>query len=90
MPMTVLFKEILLLPLSLNDYIIINPQISRHVIRKLRFVFSPEMLGAVLSEFVKTMRWEVGCCEGCKVGRTSYTTRNLVMSTSYLKWCTLN
>jgi len=47
MPMTVLFKEILLLPLSLNDYIIINPQISRHVIRKLRFVFSPEMLGAV-------------------------------------------
>ena len=47
MPMTVLFKEILLLPLSLNDYIIINPQISRHVIRKLRFVFPPEMLGAV-------------------------------------------
>jgi hypothetical protein len=69
MPMTALFKKTLLLLLSLNDNIIINPQISRLVIRKLSLVFSPEGLRAVLSEFVKTMRWEVGCYEVCEVGR---------------------
>jgi len=47
MPMTALFKKTLLLLLSLNDNIIINPQISRLVIRKLSLVFSPEGLRAV-------------------------------------------
>ena len=46
MPMMVLFKKTLLLLLSLNDNIIINPQISRLVIRKLSFLF-PERLRAV-------------------------------------------
>ena len=45
--MTALFKKTLLLLLSLNDNIIINPQISRLVIRKLSLVFSPEALRAV-------------------------------------------
>jgi hypothetical protein len=45
--MTALFKKTLLLLLSLNDNIIINPQISRLVIRKLSLVFSPEGLRAV-------------------------------------------
>jgi hypothetical protein len=33
------------------------------------------------------MAWQAP--SGCKVVRTSYTTRNPVMSYSYLKWCTL-
>jgi hypothetical protein len=58
--MTALFKKTLLLLLSLNDNIIINPQISRLVIRKLSLSFLLRGSEQFLSEFGKTMRWEVG------------------------------
>ena len=69
MPMMVLFKKTLLLLLSLNDNIIINPQISRLSFESSALSFLLRGSEQFLSELVKTMRWEVGCYEVCEVER---------------------